>query len=177
MADWTFEGVLMGIQSLPSIPASVLQSADGLHLGDICFAKIHTTLQMCTVPIPILEKWVENGSFNPECMAESDYSHSRAILIVLNPNAKGMNIESMSIRLIVHRHKAPLGQINTIPHIINYAHFLMEAERQSTEPECRTFYMIMGNYGGHMAFFHRSSVLHSLCLGFSSQRGSCPDDL
>ena len=70
MVNWTFEDVLTAIQSLPSIPTSVLQSADGLHLGDIHFVKIHNTLQMCTMPLTILERWVENGSFNPECMVE-----------------------------------------------------------------------------------------------------------
>ena len=102
MADWTFEDALMAIQSLPSILASVLQSADGLHFGDIHFAKIHTTLWMHAMPLAILEKWVENGSFNPECMAEGDYSHSMAILLALNPDAQGKDIESMGIGLIVH---------------------------------------------------------------------------
>ena len=86
MVDWTFKDALKAIQSPPSIPALILQSADGLCLGDICFAKIQTTLQMYTMPIAVLEKWIEGGSFNPECMAEGDYSHSTTILIVLNPN-------------------------------------------------------------------------------------------
>ena len=70
MADWTLEDAFTAIQSQPSIPASILQSMDGLHLGDIHFAKIQTTLQMCTMPITFLEKSIEGGSFNPECMAE-----------------------------------------------------------------------------------------------------------
>ena len=101
MVDWTFEDALMAIQSPPSILTSVLQSADGLHLGDICFAKIQTTLQMCTMPITVLEKWAEGGSFNLEHMAEGDYSHTTAILILLNPNAEGTALESTSVGLIV----------------------------------------------------------------------------
>ena len=66
MVDWKFEDALAAIQSLPSIPASILQSTDGLRLGDICFAKIQTTLWMCAVPLAVLEKWVEDGKFNPE---------------------------------------------------------------------------------------------------------------
>ena len=66
MADWTFEDALTAIQSLPSIPTSVLQSVDGLRLGDICFAKIQTTLRMHTVLLVVLKKWVEDGKFNPE---------------------------------------------------------------------------------------------------------------
>ena len=107
---------------------------------------------MCTVPIPALEKWVENGSFNPEHMAEGDYSHSMAILVVLNPSAQGTNLESASIGLIVRQCKALLGQISTIACLINYACFLMGAEGPYAQPVCRTLCMIMGNYGGHMAF-------------------------
>ena len=152
MADWTFEDALVAIQSQPSIPASILQSTDGLHLGDICFAKIQTTLWMCAMPIEVLEKWIEGGSFNPECMAEGDYSHSTAILIVLNPNAQGTALESTCVGLIVHQHKAPVGKIAKVLNLIKYAHSLMEVEGQSSEPVCRMICTIMGNYGRHMAF-------------------------
>ena len=97
MADWTFEDALTAIQSPPSILTSVLQSTDGLCLGNICFGKIQTTLRMCTIPITVLEKWAEGGSFNPERIAEGDYSHTTAILILLNPNAEGTALESTSI--------------------------------------------------------------------------------
>ena len=49
--------------------------------------------------LAILEKWVEDGKFNPEQMAESDYSHSTAILVVLSPNAQGTALESAGIRV------------------------------------------------------------------------------
>ena len=101
MADWTFEDVLAAIQSPHSIPISVLQSMGGLHLGDICFAKIQTTLCMWTVPIVDLEKWAAGGSFNPEHMAEGDYSCTTAILILLNPNTEGTALESARVGLII----------------------------------------------------------------------------
>ena len=152
MADWTFEDVLTAIQSLPSIPTSVLQSADGICLGDICFAKIHTTLWMCAVLLTILEKWVENGSFNPEHMVEADYSHSMAILLALCPDAWCNDIESVGIGLIVCQCKAPLGQISSIPHLIKYVHSLLKFEKQSVTPICRMYCMIVGNYGGNLAY-------------------------
>ena len=101
MADWTFEDALMAIKIPPSIPTLVLQSVDGLRLGDICFAKIQTTLQMHTMPITVLEKWAEGGSVDPEHMAEGDYSCTTAILILLNSNAEDTALESTSIGLIV----------------------------------------------------------------------------
>ena len=84
-------------------------------------------------------------------MAEGDYSHSTAILVVMSPNAQGTALESMSIGLIVHQCKAPIGQIGTIPFLIKYTHSMMEVEGQSSEPEHRTFCMIVDNYGRHMA--------------------------
>ena len=101
MADWMFEDALAAIQSPPSIPISVLQSVVGLCLGDIRFAKIQTTLRMRTVPIAVLEKWAEDGSFNPEHMAEGDYSDTTAILTLLNPNAEGTALKNASVGLIV----------------------------------------------------------------------------
>ena len=102
--------------------------------------------------IGVPEKWVEGGSINPEHMAEGDYSCSTAISIVLNPNAQGTALESVSIRLVACQCKTPVGQIGTILNLIKYAHSLMEAEGQSSEPVHRTICTIMGNYGGHMAF-------------------------
>ena len=101
MADWTFKDALVAIQSLPPIPISVLQSVGGLRLGDIRFANIQTTLCMQTIPIAILEKLAEDESFNLEHMAGGDYSCTTAILILLNPNAKGTALENASVRLIV----------------------------------------------------------------------------
>ena len=83
---------------------------------------------------------------------EDDYSHSMAIQIALNQDAQGTDIESVGNWLIVCWCKALIGQICTIPHLIKYTHSLMEAEGQSTEPEHRTYCMIIGYYSGHMAF-------------------------
>ena len=85
-------------------------------------------------------------------MAEGDYSRSMAILVVLSPNAQGTALDSTSIELIVHWHRTPIGQIGNIPHLIKSAHSFMEVEGQFSEPECRMFCTIVGNYGRHMAF-------------------------
>ena len=61
-------------------------------------------------------------------------------------------IESMGIGLIVHQCKALLGQAPSIPHLIKYICSLLEFERQSFTPVHRTYCMIMGNYGGHLAY-------------------------
>ena len=58
MVGWKFENTLVAIQSPPSIPFSVLLSADGLRFRDTRFAKIQMTLHMWTVSIAVLERWI-----------------------------------------------------------------------------------------------------------------------
>ena len=152
MADWMFEDALAAIRSPDSILISVLQSAGGLRLGDICFAKIQTTLHMRTVPIAVLKKWAVDGSFNLEKMAEGDYSCTTTILIILSTNPEGTALESASVRLIVQRCMGPMGSISTITKVINCAHSLIEIGWQTSNPGHRMIYTIVGNYGGHMAF-------------------------
>ena len=101
MADWTFRQALSTIRSPSSIPTLVLENLVGLHLGDMCFAELHTTLKMHMVPLMLLERLVTDGSFNPECKTESDYSHTMAILLTFFPNAKLKDIEKVGIRLFV----------------------------------------------------------------------------
>ena len=129
MADWKFKDVLAAIQSPPSIPASVLQSTDGLCSGDIHFVKIHTTLQMCAMSLALLEKWIDNGSFNLECMVDGDYSCSTAIHLTFTPDAQLKDIESMGIGLVVHQCRGPLGQISSMSNLISYNHKMLEFER------------------------------------------------
>ena len=85
-------------------------------------------------------------------MAEGDYSCSIAILVVLSPNAKGKALDSVGIGLVIHRCKAPIVLTSTIPLLIKYTHSMLAAEEQSTQPQCRTFCTIVGNYGGHLVF-------------------------
>ena len=166
MAGWTFENALVAIQSPPSIPFSVLLSTDGLHLGDIHFAKIQTTLRMRTVSISVLETWIANGSFNPDCMAEGKYSHSTTILTILNPNDQGTRLKCASIRLIVRQRNGPVGQIDNIRKLITYARSQLKGDRRSSDQGLQTFCIIVGDYGGSMGFATDPHVLHGLSIVF-----------
>ena len=152
MVDWTFSDVLATIKSLPSIPTSVLESPDGLHLGYIHFAEIHTTLWMCVVSTTLLEKLVADGCFNLECKAHGDYSHSTALLLAFIPNTQQKDIERLGIRLIVRWVKVLLAPISTMGKLFSYVHDTLKFERASSTPQVRTYCMIFGNYGGHMAY-------------------------
>ena len=69
--------------------------------GMFTLPRFRTTLWMCAMSLMLLEKLVDNGGFNPEHMADGDYSHSTAILLALTPDAQLKDIESMGIRLVV----------------------------------------------------------------------------
>ena len=69
--------------------------------GDIHFAKIQITLDMWTVMVSVLERWVESRRFNPERKSPEDFSRSTAILIVLTLNQQGTALTYASIGLIV----------------------------------------------------------------------------
>ena len=147
-----FKNALAAIQSPASIPFLVLLSTDGICLGDICFAKIQTTLHMRTVSLTVLERWIENGSFNPEHKAEGEYSHSTAILIILNPNNQGTGLKCMSIGLIVWQCNGQVGKIDDIPKLIAYAHSQLQGDGHSSDNAHQTFCIIVGDYGGTMGF-------------------------
>ena len=69
----------------------------------------------------LLERLIANGSFNPEHMAESDYSHSTAILLAFIPDAKLKDIERVGIGLVVHwLCSGPLALISSVQQFISY---------------------------------------------------------
>ena len=152
MAGWTFENALAAIQSPPSIPFTILLSTDSLRLGDICFAKIQMTLGMWTVSVTVLEKWVESGCFNPEHKSADDCSRSTAILIILTPNQQGKSLTYASVGLIVRWRKGPVGQIEDIPKLIAYACSQLGEDRPSSPNACKTYCIIIGDYGESMGF-------------------------
>ena len=108
---------------------------------------------MQTVSITVLERWIANGSFNPERMAEGDYSGSTAILILLNPNREGTELKSASIGLIVRRQWDQWGTSMTSQSSSSTLVLKDEGtERLASDNACRTFCIIVGDYGGHMGF-------------------------
>ena len=136
-------------------------------LGDIRFAKIQTTLHMRTVSIAVLERWVASGCFNPEHMTADDCSHSTAILIVLTPNKQGTVLTYASIGLIVRR--GPVGQIEDIPKLIAYARSQLRGDRPSSPNACKTYCIIIGDYGGSMGFATEPPFCTAYPLSFANR--------
>ena len=169
MAGWTFKNALAAIQSPPSIPFTILLSKDGLRLGDIHFAKIQTTLGMWTVMVSVLERWVESRHFNPEHMSPDDCSRSPAILIVLTPNQQGTALTYASVGLIVRWHKGPVGQIEDIPKLIAYVCSQLGEDRPSSPNACKTYCIIIGDYGGCMGFATELPFCMAYLLSFADR--------
>ena len=144
--------VLSAIKNPPSITTSVLESSAGLCLGDICFAEIYTTLRMHAVSFTLFERLIANGSFNPEHMAESDYSHSTAILLVFIPDAQLKDIERVGIGLVICQCNRLLTPISSVDQFITYIHNALKLEGVSHMLTVRMYAMLLSNYGGHMAY-------------------------
>ena len=99
-----------------------------------------------------LERWVESGHFNLECMSPDDCSCSTAILIVLTHNKQGTVLTYVSVGLIVQWRKGPVGQIEDIPKLIVYACSQLGEDRPSSPNACKTYCIIIGDYGRAMGF-------------------------
>ena len=169
MADWTFENALAARKSPPSIPFDTLLSPIGLRLGDICFAKIRTELRMRTVAIAVLEDWISNGSFNPHHKPDEDCSHTTAILIILTPNTQGTGLTYVSVGLIIRRRKGPVGRIEDIPRLITLIQSQLKGDRLTSPNARKTYCMIMGDYGGPLAFATEPPFCTAYPLSFSDR--------
>ena len=105
---------------------------------------------MRTVVVSVLERWVESGCFNPERMSLDDCSRNTAIFIVLTPNQQGTGLSQASVGLIVQWCKGPVGQIEDMPKLI--ACVRSQLGRPSSSNICKTYCIIVGDYGGPMGF-------------------------
>ena len=80
---------------------SMLQSVQGLHMGDICFTEIQPTFKMCVVSFHMFLQFIEKGSFNPDNLVEDSYSHTMAKLLAFIPDPCFVDIECMGIGNII----------------------------------------------------------------------------
>ena len=93
---------------------SVLRSTLGLHLGDIRFAEIQTTIKMHAVPVHTFLQFIDKGYFNSDNLPLDGYSHTTAILLAFIPDTCLMDIECVGIGNVIQRCGTPLGDISSI---------------------------------------------------------------
>ena len=152
MTTWSFRDVLAELKVRGHFDESVLQSAQGLHMGDICFTEIQTTFKMHAVPFRTFMQFIEKGSFNADNLPADGCSHTMAILLAFIPDPRLTDIESVGIGNVIRRRGSPLGDIASIHVVIDHIHGVLAPECKKDSARHRAYMMLIGNYGRHMAF-------------------------
>ena len=66
MATWSFRDALEELELQRQLDDSMLKSEAGLHLGDVRFAELQTTIKMRSVRLSTFLHYIEDGAFNPD---------------------------------------------------------------------------------------------------------------
>ena len=135
MAVWSFRDALAELKVKNCFNESMLQSMQGLCMGDISFLQ-----------------FIEKGCFNPNKLPEDSYSHTTAILLAFIPDPCLTDIECMGIGNVIWWHGSPLGVMCSNNTVISHIHVVLVSKCAKLAPKCRAYMMLIGNYGGHMAF-------------------------
>ena len=85
-------------------------------------------------------------------MAPHCCSQTTAILIAFLPGRHLQDIESVGIGCVIRRFGAPLGDVSSVGTVIDSIQSVLKSEADKQRPHCRAYMMLIGNYGGHMAF-------------------------
>ena len=152
MASWSFRDVLVELKAKNCFDESMLWSVQGLHLGDIHFAEIQTTFKMHAVSFCTFLQFVKKGSFNPDNLPADSYSHTMAILLAFIPDPCLMDIECVGIGKVIQWDGSPLGGMHSVNTVISHIHVVLAIKHNKPAPKHRAYMMLIGNYGGHMAF-------------------------
>ena len=152
MTTWSFRDALEELKARGGFNESVLRSALGLHLGDIHFAEIQTTIKMCVVCLNTFLQFVKQGCFNSDNLPLDGYSQTTAILLAFIPNLRLEDIKRIAIGNVIQRCGSPLGDISSINMVIESIHSILNTECKKSLLKHRAYMMLIGNYGGHMAF-------------------------
>ena len=152
MATWSFRDALEELESRHHFDESMLWSAIGLHLGDIHFTEIQTSIKMCAIRFSTFVHYVEKGWFNPDDLASHCCSQTTAILLAFIPERCIEDIESVGIGNVIRRCGTPLGDIPSISMMIESVCSMLKTKSKKDRPKCRVYMMLIVNYGGHMAF-------------------------
>ena len=94
-----------------------------------------------------IERIVQSAHYKPD----EDCSRTSAILIILTPSTDGTKLTYASVGLIIRRRKGPVGHIEDIPRFITYIRSQLK-DQPATTNDPKTYCMIVGDYGGPLAF-------------------------
>ena len=152
MATWSFRDALEELEVKSCFDESMLWSNVGLRLGDIRFAEIQTTLKMRVVHFSTFIQFVEQGCFNADKLPIDGCSQTMAILLAFIPDRCLEDIESVGIGNVIRRCGSPIGDLSSIKMVIDSIRSVLDTKRKKSPMKCRAYMVLIGNYGGHMAF-------------------------
>ena len=152
MANWSFRDALEELEVKGHFNESMLRSNIGLRLGDIRFAEIQTTLRMHAVYFSTFIWYVEQGCFNVDKLPIDGCSQTTAILLAFIPDWRLEDIESMGIGNVIRRRGSPIGDLSSIKMVIDTIRSVLGTERKKSPMKHWVYMVLIGNYGGHMAF-------------------------
>ena len=152
MTTWSFRDALEELEVKHHFDKSILQSNVGLCLGDIRFAEIQTSIKIRVVHFNTFMQFVEQGCFNADNLPIDGCSQTMAILLAFIPDRCLEDIESIGIGNMIRRHGSPIGDLSHIKMVIDTILSILTTERHKSPMKCRAYAVLIGNYGGHMAF-------------------------
>ena len=85
-------------------------------------------------------------------MPPDGYSQTMAILLAFIPDWHLEDIEVIAISNIIQRCGSPLGDISSINMVIETICSILDTEHKKSPLKHRAYMMLIGNYGGHMAY-------------------------
>ena len=152
MTTWSFRDALEELEAKRRFDESLLQSNVGLCLGDIHFAEIQTSIKIRVVHFSMFMQFLEQGRFNADNLPIGGCSQTTAILPAFIPNRRLEDIESIGIGNVIRRHGSPIGDLSYIQTVIDTIRSVLTTERKKSPMKHRAYAVLVGNYGGHMAF-------------------------
>ena len=152
MTTWSFRDALAELEARGQFDESMLRSAQGLNMRDICFAEIQTTFKMRVVSFHMFMHFIEKGSSSADNLPVDSCSHTTAILLAFIPDPCLTDIKCMGIGNVIQRCRSPLGDIASIHVVVDQICGVLATEQKNDSGKCRVYMMLIGNYGGHMAF-------------------------
>ena len=157
---WSFRDTLEELELRHQLDESMLQSDVGLHLGDIRFAEIQTSIKMRAVQFSTFLQYISDGSFNPDNLAPHCCSQTTAILLAFLPDRHIQDIESIGIGCVICRFGTPMGDVSSVGTMIDSVWSILKKEADKCHPHRRAYMMLIGNYGGHMGTWALPQILH-----------------
>ena len=151
MTTWSFRDALEELEVKCCFDESILQSNVGLHLGDIHFAEIQTSIKIHVVHFSTFMQFLEQGHFNADNLPIGSCSQTTAILLAFIPDRCLEDIESIGIGNVIRRHGSPIGDLSSIQMVIDTIRSVLTTECKKSPMKCRAYAALIGNYSGHMA--------------------------